>query len=311
MYTDNDKIQHPNEFQTNENGHDMFVPIITQTTFRPDTQLQSEKEWMTSNGTISQRANFEELFSGESIPGTYIKGIVTKMNGAETLSALADWTSTHLLLNAEHVDLSRCEIKSYNRQLNRKTGLLERKFEIITASGYNVQIATQRFLSLDDPELCALRIQVKSINFEGKISFTPVIDGAFPSRLFPEREPEWNILQSRAQREVAHLWLQIRLSNLQVCEAISYDFFKNNVQKKVNPTKIEKQRVAGFSFGTDVKKNEFVSLHKFACFTNSLNYNYKELTNLATQKALTARNKGWDALLYDSNVASDKGIKVE
>lgn len=271
--------------------------------FQPESQIEMEERLTINNGYIAQRGNFEEFFGGKSFPGTYIDGIVIAGNDPGVLSLLPDWTSTHLLLNAEHVDLYKCDIKTFSREFNPKNGLLERSFEIITPAGYHIKANVQRFLSMSDRELGVIRFQVKSINFEGKISFTPVIDGAFPAKLFPSKEPEWNILQSRTQRDVAHLWLQIRHSHLQVCQAISYDFLKNNIVKKVNPTKIEKQKVAGFSFGTDVKPNEFVTLYKYVSFVDSLNHHYKELTQIATEKALAAREKGWNSLLNDSNIA--------
>jgi maltose phosphorylase len=274
--------------------------------FQPELQIEMEDKLTINNGYVAQRGNFEELFGGKSIPGTYIDGIVIQENAPDGLSLLPDWTSTHLLLNAEHVDLYKCDIKTFSRELNRENGLLVRSFEIITPAGYHIEANVQRFLSMSDRELGVIRFQVKSINFEGKISFTPVIDGAFPAKLFPDKEPEWNILQSRTQRDVAHLWLQIRHSHLQVCQAISYDFLKNNMVKKVNPTKIEKQKVAGFSFGTDVKPNEFVTLYKYVSFVDSLNHNYKDLTHIATEKALAAREIGWNTLLHDSNIAWDE-----
>jgi maltose phosphorylase len=110
-------------------------------------------------------------------------------------------------------------------------------------------------------------------------------------------------LQSRTQREVAHLWIQTRRTNFQVCEAISYDLFKNNAQIKTNPTKIEKQKVAGFSFGTDLKSGDSVCVYKFVAMLNSLNHNYKELTVRACTKALLAKSTGWNELFEENSQA--------
>jgi maltose phosphorylase len=269
--------------------------------FQPQNQPASEITFALGNGKIGQRGNLEEFYSGGMQLGTYMSGIFTrKPSEPEVFSNLPDWTSMKVRLNAELVDLSTCEVKSFRRVLNMQQGFLERSFEVVTADGHHIEVAVQMFLSLAKQEIGVIKYNVRSINFAGHISFTPVIDGDFNVRYNPDAEPEWNVLQSRTQREVAHLWIQTRRTNFQVCEAISYDLFKNNAQIKTNPTKIEKQKVAGFSFGTDLKSGDSVCVYKFVAMLNSLNHNYKELTVRACTKALLAKSIGWNEL-FDEN----------
>lgn len=288
---------------------------IVEDGFQPDNQLDSERIFSLGNGLLSVLGTFEEHYSGNTIPGSYMADIYASrflnaqhVSGdvtteSDPLSNLPCWTTINLWLNAEQLDLAQCEIKNFRRTLHIQQGMLERTFEIITPAGHHIQASVQRFLSLATPELGAIKYSVKSLGFEGHVAFSPVIDGSFNAVYHPEYEPEWNVLQSRTQREVAHLWIQTRKTNFQVCEAMTFDFFKNNAQIKTNPTKIEKQKVAGYSFGIDIKEGDSVCVYKFVALLSSLTCPYQELTAKACEKALKAKAAGWNELMEENNAA--------
>lgn len=280
--------------------------------FNPDNQLNSEQTFGLGNGLLSVCGTSEEYCTGNSMPESYMSGIYANrlMNQTEEVdrsndlfSNLPCWTTLNVWLNAEQLDLARCEIKNFRRTLNMQLGLLERTFEVVTPAGHHIEASVQRFLSLASPELGAIKYSVRSLGFVGHIAFSPLIDGSFNEVHRSADEPEWNVLQSKTQRDVAHLWIQTRRTNFQVCEAMAFDFFKNNALIKTNPTKIEKQKVAGFSFGIDVKEGDSVCVHKFVAILSSLDYPYHELTAKACGKALKAKSAGWNELLEENNAA--------
>ena len=273
---------------------------ISDDTFKPEKHAEAEQIFSLANGQIGQRANFEEFYSGGNTQGTYLSGVYCSKNEAKSLSTLPNWTSLNVRLNTELIDLAQCEVISFRRTLNMKQGFLERKFEIKTAKNEHIEVAVQRFLSLAQTEIGAIKFSVKSIDFAGRITFSPIIDGDFNTSQEPDNEPEWNVLQSKIQQDVAHLWIQTRKTNFQVCEAMTFDFFKNNAQIKTNPTKIEKQKVAGFSFGTDMKAGDSVCVYKFVAIYSSIQHPYQELTSKACEKALQAKSTGWNELLDEN-----------
>ncbi len=273
---------------------------ISDDTFKPEKHAEAEQIFSLANGQIGQRANFEEFYSGGNTQGTYLSGVYCSKNEAKSLSTLPNWTSLNVRLNTELIDLAQCEVISFRRTLNMKQGFMERKFEIKTAKNEHIEVAVQRFLSLAQTEIGAIKFSVKSIDFAGRITFSPIIDGDFNTSQEPDNEPEWNVLQSKIQQDVAHLWIQTRKTNFQVCEAMTFDFFKNNAQIKTNPTKIEKQKVAGFSFGTDMKAGDSVCVYKFVAIYSSIQHPYQELTSKACEKALQAKSTGWNELLDEN-----------
>ncbi len=110
--------------------------------FHPDMNRESESVFSIGNGYMGQRANFEEQYSGDSLPGSYVAGVYypdkTRVgwwkNGypeyfAKVLNA-PKWTGIDVSVNKSPVDLSTATIRSFTRTLNMKEGYLERKFSI-------------------------------------------------------------------------------------------------------------------------------------------------------------------------------------
>lgn len=266
-------------------------------------QQPENNAFVMANGHIVQMDDFEESYSGRELGGTSMKDIYCLKNDVQQLAKLPNWINIHVRLNAEMLDLAKCELVSYKRMINLQEGYLERKFEIITECKHQLEVSVQRFLSLSSPEIGAVKYKVKSVNFNGRITFTPTLDGDDKIVNGMIEEPEWNVLQSKTLLDVAHLWIQTRKTNLQVCQALTYDFTKNNSLLKTNPTKIEKQKVAGFSFGTDVKAGESVCAYKYVAHLNSLSHPYKELTECAHNRVMEAKESGWEVLFAQNKLA--------
>lgn len=287
---------------TNYNQIDPWC--IVEEGFLPESQLTSDKTLSLGNGHMCNNAHFDEYNSNERQIESYVSGVIKfaelKDNSSDQLSNLPDWLSLNVRLNAEMLDLACCEIVNYRRVLNMQQGFLERTFEVKTPAGYHIEVSVQRFLSLAQTEVGAVRYILKSLNFEGRVAFVPVIDGDFNTAV---AEPQWNVLQSRTQQDVAHLWIQTRRTNFQVCSAMTYELFKNNAPVKANATKIEKQKVAGFSVGADVKTGDTICIYKYFSVLSSLDHDYKELTTKSCELALKAKHSGWNYLFAEHSLA--------
>ncbi|MDP4238577.1 MAG: hypothetical protein Q8904_03785 [Bacteroidota bacterium] len=299
--------------------------------FHEQDQLISEDVFSLGNGQIEQRANLEEFYSGKTILGSYIPGIyypedtkrsIWKNGDAGTTVNAPNWTGIIIRLNEEKLDLATWEIQNFKRILNMREGFLERTFEAISLKGHQIQVSVKRFLSMAETEVGAIHYSVKSLNFEGRISFMPILDGDLKDQLQDRNEPIWNVLQTKTQSDVAHLWMQTRHTDFHVCQALTYALYKNNELLNFVPTKIEKEKIAGFSIGTDVKKNDTVYLNKYVSILNSQNHPRNELTELACVLARASRQKGWKKLMEehtavwtgkwnDSGISDDGGDETQ
>jgi maltose phosphorylase len=284
---------------------------IVEDGFRPDKQLASERIFSLANGYIGLRANFEEYYSGNTDLGSYIAGVYYQNDSNESeaqkcpnrLLNTPNWSGITVRLNDEILDLATWEVISFKRTLNMREGSLERSFEVASPGGHKIQVKVKRFLSLAETEIGAINYSVKSLDFEGRISFMPVIDANVRRPDVNDNEQLWNVLQIRTQQDVSYLWAHARRMNFQFCGALSYVLYKNNEQVKVIPTKIEKERIAGFSIGTDVKAGDTVYLNKYIAVADSLIYPRQNLPEQACELALNARKKGWNKLFEEHTAA--------
>jgi maltose phosphorylase len=288
--------------------------LIVEAELHTNNQLEAEKIFSIGNGQLMQRGNFEEYYSGETMPGSYITGnyspvqedLISHKNGNSDVSGIIanapDWTGIKVQLNEEKLDLAVWEVLNFKRVLNLHEGFLERTFEAISKKGHHIQVSVKRFLSVANTETGAISYKVKSINFTGRISFMPVIDGDLLDYHHYVSEPVWNVLQTRTQHDVAHLWTQTRHTDFHICTALTYDLSKNKEYLNIIPTKIEKEKIAGFSTGTDVKSGDTLCLTKYVAILNSINNPRKELTEKACALAKLSKQKGWNKL-FDEHKA--------
>ncbi len=279
--------------------------------FHANKQLESESIFSLGNGHIGQRANFEEHYSGETMLGSYIAGIYYPeraergnwKNGYsdtnEKIINAPNWTGISIRLNDDRLDLAAWDVQDFKRVLNMREGFLERTFEAVSLKGHRILVTVKRFLSMAETEIGAISYSVKSINYEGRISFLPLIDGDVKNQHTNYNEQFWNVLQTKTQQDVSHLWAQTRRNDFHVCAALTYVLYKNNEQLNVNPTKIEKEKIAGFSVGADVRIGDTICLNKYVAIINSLNHPREELTERACSLALAAKKKGWNQLFEE------------
>ena len=284
---------------------------IVEEGFHVNKQLASESIFSLGNGHIGQRANFEEYYSGETMLGSYIAGIYYperaergnwKNGYSDTNDRIINapnWTAISVRLNDDRLDLAEWDVQNFKRVLNMREGFLERSFEAISSKGHRIQVNVKRFLSMAETEVGAISYSVKSLNYEGRISFLPLIDGDVKNQYTNYNELFWNVLQTKTEQDVSHLWAQTRRMDFHVCAALTYVLYKNNEQLNVNPTKIEKEKVAGFSIGCDVRIGDTVCLNKYVAVINSLNHPREELTDRACTLARAAKKKGWNKLFED------------
>ena len=156
--------------------------------FDPAMQEASESIFSLGNGWMGQRANFEERFSGNTLQGTYLAGVYypdkTRVgwwkNGypeyfAKVLNS-ANWIGIQVKINDEILDLAKCRIIDFKRILNMREGFLERTFTVELKNKNRAKVESQRFLSIVNPEVGAIRYSVTALNFDGVITFNPYID---------------------------------------------------------------------------------------------------------------------------------------
>src|SRR5476651_27680 len=120
--------------------------------FDPKHNKIAESVFSLGNGRMGQRANFEEAYSGETLQGNYVAGVYypdkTRVgwwkNGypeyfAKVLNA-ANWIGIDIVIDCEQIDLAKCTVTNFRRELNMKEGYLKRNFIAKTKNGKQVEV---------------------------------------------------------------------------------------------------------------------------------------------------------------------------
>lgn len=261
---------------------------IIEDQFHPDRQRMSESIFSLGNGRFGQRGYFEEPYSSDSYRGSFVAGITfldkTRVgwwkNGFPPyytrIPKAADWSRINLRLIDEELDLAGWDVDSFNRRLDMKEGISYRDMEVTSPRGNQLRIHVEHITNMARPNLCLIKYSVSSINYTGRISLVPILDGNIVDDADLPNLKIWNILRSGSTSSCAYLWTQTRREDAQVCYAMTYQFFKNNKETTANLIRIEKEKQTGFSVGADVKPGDNVTLIKYTAIASSLYHERSE-----------------------------------
>ncbi|MEG1562722.1 MAG: family 65 glycosyl hydrolase domain-containing protein [Bacteroides sp.] len=279
--------------------------------FRPDQLRASESIFSLGNGRFGQRGNFEETYSSDSLQGSYVAGITfldrTRVgwwkNGYphyfSRIPNAPNWSGIYLRLIDEELDLSQWDVLQFERRLDMKGGISFRDMLVTSPKGHSLKVHVEHVNSMANQNLCLIKYSVTSVNYEGKISLVPYINGDVKHESSNFDEKMWNILRAETTNEYAYLWTQTKREDSQLCSAMTYQLFKNGKEMTISPIKIEKEKVVGFSAGADVKPGERLTLIKYTALLSSLYYDREQLVNQAISEAKQAKGRGWELLIED------------
>lgn len=257
--------------------------------FDPERQRSSESIFSLGNGHMGQRANFEEHYSGDSLQGSYVAGIYypdkTKVgwwkNGypeyfAKVLNSI-NWIGIDVYVNGEPLDLAECEISDFRRELNMKKGYLLRQFTATLPNGNRVEVEAQRFLSMKRKETAIISYAMKALNFDGKITFSPYLNGDVRNEDANYDEMFWAEVEQSAFRDGGVVITKTRKSDFYLGAGMRCSIQKNSQAVDITPeTTVEPMKVTQ-TYEVPVHRNDEISLHKYVGVASSLNHKRKRL----------------------------------
>ena len=270
--------------------------------FNEKHQRSSESMFSIGNGRFGQRANHEEDYSGTTLQGSYVAGVYypdkTRVgwwkNGypeyfAKVLNS-TNWIGIRVQVNGQNLDLSTCEVSDFYRELDMQTGMLTRRFIATLANGNKISVVAQRYCSMADDETAAIRYQVTAMNFAGKISFTPYLDGDVKNHDANYDEKFWEEVTKKAGEGSGYLITRTRKTAFEVAVAMTC-----KLSKEANWSFDEDYSFISSSTEVNIEQGETITFEKFVGITSSLNYSASELATSSSAAAIRASQKGFDA----------------
>lgn len=282
---------------------------ITEEGFDEKNNRASESIFSLGNGHMGQRANFEEKFSGDSLRGSYIAGIYypdkTRVgwwkNGypeyfAKVLNS-PNWIGIDIKVDDEDLDLAKCEILSFTRELNMKEGLLSRSFTVKMQNGIKVKVDTRRFISMADHELGAIEYSLSLPEHSAKLNITPYIDGNIVNEDANYDEIFWDEAGRKADDKSLVLVTTTRKTNFSVAFACDYEIMNNGKKLKAKPLIQSREKYVGHSVDIDAKAGDEYTVYKYAAILSSENNNVNNIGHSAAEKVGEALSEGYESLL--------------
>tara|TARA_B100000575_G_scaffold139647_1_gene111403 strand:+ start:1108 stop:3423 length:2316 start_codon:yes stop_codon:yes gene_type:complete len=280
--------------------------------FNPNNVKSSESIFSIGNGSMGQRANFEEKYSGPSFQGSYIGGVYypdrTRVgwwkNGypdyfAKVLNA-PNWIGIDFKINGEDLDLYKAKkVIDFKRILDMKNGLYTRTFNVELKNGVIVRVEVNRFISMDQNEIGAIQYNIQLINDNAKIKVSPYINGKVKNQDSNWDDPFWKHLDDENDGKSAFLLSKTNKTNFNVCTYMYADLCLNGKQLSNNDKSFKEELKLGYLSEIELLKGDKLTLTKYGGYTVSLNHPINKLKDVAKEKINYSKSKGFHGLLKD------------
>lgn len=279
---------------------------VVETGLDKERMRLSESLTSTGNGYMGMRGNFEEDYTGDTHLGTYIGGVwfpdKTRVgwwkNGyplyfGKVINAVR-LNGIHVEVDGETLDLNTAQVEAFYRELDMQNGLFLRRFTVHTAGG-SVQVEAERFVSLAQKELLAVRYRFTP-DYDAHVVMRPYLDANVRNLDSNYEETFWDMLEEEETEDALALLTKTKenpfgtprfaVSAAMSCWADGLEMAGRRLDSGYVETRYE----------GDVAAGEDVVMEKYAlCFT-SRDYDEKVLSTLSLKAAARAREVGYDAL---------------
>ena len=279
---------------------------VVETRLDKERMRLSESLTSTGNGYMGMRGNFEEDYTGDTHLGTYIGGVwfpdKTRVgwwkNGyplyfGKVINAVR-LNGIHVEVDGETLDLNTAQVEAFYRELDMQNGLFLRRFTVRTAGG-SVQVEAERFVSLAQKELLAVRYRLTP-DYDAHVVMRPYLDANVRNLDSNYDETFWDMLEEEETEDALALLTKTKenpfdtprfaVSAAMSCWADGLEMAGRRLDSGYVETRYE----------GDVAAGEDVVMEKYAlCFT-SRDYDEKVLSTLSLKAAARAREVGYDAL---------------
>lgn len=155
--------------------------------YEPEDEGRREALCAIGNGYFVTRAAGAEAIDDEiHYPGTYRAGVYNRHSGEiegenideESIVNLPNWLPlTFRIKGGEWFSLDRVEILTYRQSLNLESGLLQRDVQFRDSHGRQTWLREQRLVSMAQPHLAGLHIELTAENWSGDLEIRSAIDG--------------------------------------------------------------------------------------------------------------------------------------
>ncbi|GAB4395918.1 MAG: glycoside hydrolase family 65 protein [Microscillaceae bacterium] len=296
--------------------------------FNPEHNRISESLFSIGNGHQGQRANFEEHYSGDTLPGTYLAGVYypdkTRVgwwkNGypeyfAKVLNA-PNWIGLDLRVEGETLDLAKCKVSNFRRVLNMKEGYLQRNFTARLYNGKALQIESQRFVSMQRREIGALRYAIHVPNFAGALQISAYLDADVKNEDANYDEKFWLSEGEEIQGNEGYLSSRTKKTGFLVHTGMICKIFHNGREITPEFQTEQREKYVATTVRLQVSPNDEIVIYKYVANLTSRDHAEADLHQACLQVLHQASQLGFEALKKEqaeawADIWSHSDIRIE
>ena len=277
--------------------------------FDPKLNQISESIFSIGNGMFGQRANFEEQYSGETLLGNYVAGVYypdkTRVgwwkNGypeyfAKVLNA-SNWIGINISFEGEALDLAKCKVEDFRRELNMKEGWLKRSFKATLPSGKQVKVESTRICSMVRTKIGTLSYQVTPLNFSGEAEITPYVDFDVMNADSNYDEKFWNEQSKASAADFSYVVASTKKTDFWVATGMKFNIFGGWEASETTPS--DKEKYVQVAVKGNVKEGEMLTIQKYAANISSMYFPKDQLVSVCQKELEEAFEVGFDALVEE------------
>jgi len=279
--------------------------------FHPEHNKITESLMSLGNGRMGHRANFEERYSGYTLPGNYVAGVYypdkTRVgwwkNGypeyfAKVLNA-ANWIGIDIRIGSTTLDLHQCKVLDFRRELDMMNGLLNRTFTAELADGKLVKVHAQRFVSIAHSEIGAIRYTIEALNFSEKITISPYIDFDVVNADSNYDEKFWDEVNKSVVPGEGYITAEVRKTLFHVCSGMKFKLIRNGENFHFHADIEERQKYISNIITVPMEKGDRITLEKYGVNLSSEYCPKNQLAETAARHLHVAYKRGYDRLMQD------------
>ncbi|MDU4934754.1 MAG: glycoside hydrolase family 65 protein [Peptostreptococcaceae bacterium] len=280
------------------------------------------------NGYMGMRGNYEEMYSKDSHRGSYIAGVwfpdKTRVgwwkNGYPEYFGKVpnsiNYIGIDVLVNGKYLDLGKCEVENFYRELDMKNGILTRTF-IANVDGSKIEVKVQRFLSIKRKELAVIKYDVRALNFDGEITFVSYLDGNVTNEDSNYEEKFWINISSGSKEYKGNVISRTKDNEFGTEVFTVCANMINKVSKEAKVSEfMNKELYSANTIVVDINHNDTVSLTKYVAITSTRDHNQDELLSSSENILNEEIVKGYENLLKEHSEEWNKrwetsDVKIE
>ncbi|MDJ0698732.1 MAG: HAD-IA family hydrolase [Woeseiaceae bacterium] len=161
--------------------------LLRDTEHEPELETTREALLTIGNGYFGTRGAQEECSASDlHYPGTYIAGVYNRLTSHiagrdvvnEDFVNCTNWLPISFRVDGgEWFTPTDWELVEFSRHLDLRRGVLSRSLHVRDAEGRETRVESQRFASMADPHMAAMRYAITPLNYAGTIAVRSMLDG--------------------------------------------------------------------------------------------------------------------------------------